>query len=233
MRRGFTLLELVVSIAMTALLLGTLSFAYKVGIDYVQRSPARFDAYQESGKVYAHLTSLLEHAYLSSSATDNTTYFVATSSSNQAGSVDTIVFTTLGRPPLRSFLYDTETNFETLHDTYGPQGGVEEAALSTVPVGGDAQGEGIFLREQDPPDTDITQGGQESLLIPDARDLFFEFWDGSQWATTWDTRSGQRRLPAAVRMTWQDADNNQVTRVIRLPNSDITSENPLQTGATQ
>jgi hypothetical protein len=75
----------------------------------------------------------------------------------------------------------------------------------------------------------LTQGGMESVLDADIESINFEFWDGLQWITEWDTQaSNTPRLPAAVRITYQRQDDaNDRFLVVRLKHSDITPDNPL------
>ncbi len=234
-RRAFTFVEFLVVIAMTAIILTALSGAYASAMDYVRRSPERLDAFQAETKIRRSLQRLTNQAYLSPEIDDLNSYFVATSASGSGTTVDTLVFTTLTSPE-GGFLRDEESDYETLAERFGPQGGITEVSLSTIAVGDEFEGEGLFVREQRPADGDITQGGQEYLLVPDARDVTFDFWDGLDWVTEWDTRANQRRLPAAVRISYYVGDNDVYeSRVFRLVNSDITSEDPLtiEGGGTQ
>ena len=96
-----------------------------------------------------------------------------------------------------------------------------------------AQVSGVIIREQHPADGDNTQGGTESVLDPDVTSLTYEFFDGSDWQPTWSTSNGTKRLPAAVRVTYQVKDeDSQRVLVIRLPNSDVTTDNPVTTTVT-
>jgi hypothetical protein len=126
------------------------------------------------------------------------------------------------------------SDFETLNDQYGPQGGVAEIQLSLTPVGQPASSDtGLFLREQRPADSDSSQGGNESLLMPNVTTIQFEFFDGLQWQETWDTiTSGSRRIPSAVRVTYQlTGEDQQRFIIVRLPFSDVTPTNPVTVGS--
>jgi hypothetical protein len=87
----------------------------------------------------------------------------------------------------------------------------------------------LFLREQRPADSDPTQGGEESLLNPDLRDIRFEFYDGSDWVDSWDSRNDQKgKLPSAVRVSYVlNSESLQRTFIIRLP---LSSSVPPSTG---
>ena len=128
---------------------------------------------------------------------------------------------------------DTTDDFETANQKFGPQGGVSEYTLSLSPTGQPTTDkQGLFLRVQTPADGDAKQGGNETLFMEGISTIQFEFWDGQQWLTTWDSVAVQtRRLPAAVRVTYRGA-NETTDRVIviRLPLSDVTATNPITQG---
>ena len=115
-------------------------------------------------------------------------------------------------------------------------GGPVEVSISTTAVGnptGNNQS-GLFERVQRPSDADATQGGTESLLTPDVDSIGFQFWDGAEWLTSWDTTStttGQlNRLPAAVEVTYvlkSDPTKTQKTFIVMIPESDVTALNPV------
>lgn len=235
MKRGFTLVELLVVMGMTLVLVGGMSAAYYQAVRYATNTPLRLEEYQERGKLEERLKTLFEQAYLTGIADDTLTYFTTNTAGGIAADTDTLTFTTLGVLPEGGFLgLRDERTQEELNEVYGPQGGVAEVSFSTVPVGEAAQGEGLFLRIQRPSDGDPSQGGRETLLIPNATGVYFEFFDGLDWIAEWDTRAGQARLPASVRLVYQLPDE-AVQRILtfRIIGSDITPTNPLteSTGA--
>ncbi len=58
--------------------------------------------------------------------------------------------------------------------------------------------------------------------------LEFSFFDGIDWIAEWDTFTGQRRLPAALQITYRlESEEYPRSMTIKLPHSDITPEDPL------
>jgi type II secretory pathway pseudopilin PulG len=229
-RAGISLLELLVVLVMLGFLTYALVYAFVGGLDFERRQVQRQSEQNPASRVERRITELLTHALLSESATDPTTYFVAAIEGDGKLGADRITFTTTA-PGLPLATQQSTDTFETQHTQQGPQGGVAEVSLSTIAVGEAGSNTGLFERLQRPADGDATQGGMESVLEPAVTAIGFEFYDGTQWVTDWDTlTSGTRRLPAAVRVSYTLAtDNTDQTHsfVVPIPTSDVDADNPV------
>jgi prepilin-type N-terminal cleavage/methylation domain-containing protein len=250
-RRGLTLIELMVALIMTAFVVLAATSAYSTGMKFEERSRASQELHENRLRLEERLRQLIQGIYVSSVETDATTYLLAeqTGTGSDATTADSLTFTTIS-DAVNATQLGLDTDFETLNRSMGTQGGVAEVAISLTPVGEQGQNlQGLFLRVQRPADGDPTQGGYESLLDDDVNSINFEFWDGEAWDPTWGTSglsgltgsaaevSGQngRRIPAAIRVTYtrtSDPNGNPVSFVVRLPQSDVTSQNPSIPGAT-
>ena len=228
-RAGLTLIELLVVMGVTVILIGSIALAYDAGIQFQQRVPEQDAVMRRQIQFEDRLRRIFEGAYLTTDETDLGAYFVTHSAGGDLSNPDTLVFTTLGLQPNSAFMRSEEMTFEESNERFGPQGGLAEVAFSMIPVGTAPVEDALFLRVQRPPDGDQTQGGFESALLENLQSFTFEFYDGLDWVTGWNTDTGQRRLPAAVRLRYtflDEADEHVLT--IRIPHSDITPENPLQ-----
>lgn len=149
-----------------------------------------------------------------------------------SGDADTLMFTVMGRPlPGNVLSADPNNDFETDNQTYGPQGGIAEYAISMTPVG-DSQGKtGVVLREQVPADQDATQGGWESIIEPDITNISFEFYDGNQWQSSWNTfAQTTRQLPAAIRVDYtMPGEAQDRVFIVGLAYTTVTPNNPATT----
>jgi type II secretory pathway component PulJ len=235
--RGITFLELIVAFAVTAIIVPGIVAAFIKGLTFQAHINAAAEAPKEIIGLEDKIKQLISGAMLTASTTDTNSYFVVDSSSgSQTGLGDTLVFTGFGeRTPGSVLSVDVNEDFETLNNDAGPWGGLEEVSISMTPAGQVGSLTGLFLREQRPPDSDITQGGFESLLDGNVQSISFECFDGTNWDSTWDTRTSTsaRRLPAAVRVTYvltQDP-NTQHVFIVRLPMSDVTPTNPVTTSS--
>jgi prepilin-type N-terminal cleavage/methylation domain-containing protein len=245
-RRGITLIELLLALTISSLVMAAAGTAYIAGTNTARTLGNGRDVVAKQALFEATLADLFRHAYIDTDAQNRYTFFQSgdaiTGSTTNAGATgqgsstdaNALVFTVLGRRLPATTLSSTD-DFETNNSKFGPVGGVTEVELSTTPIGDGANGQqGLFLREQTPSDGDPSQGGEESLLNPDVETISFEYFDGTDWQTTWDTSTmGTRRLPSAVRVTYKLRDESQ-DRVLTfsLPASDVTPDNPVTQGAT-
>ena len=232
MRRGFTLMELLVSAVIVAILTIALSTAFGYGVSYQGRAEASRAAETERSQFEDRVRSLLQEAIMSTDATDTTVYFLA--GTDAAGAEDRLTFTTIV-PRIPGAQLASQDDFEIQNQNFGPQGGAEEVSIGLSPIGQTNQTSGLFLREQRPADGDSTQGGTETNLEPNITSIQWEFFDGLNWQVTWDTSLTLRRIPSAVRVTYRlDGDDNDHVFIVRLLKSDVTPENPItqDTGTT-
>ncbi|HWD37547.1 MAG TPA: prepilin-type N-terminal cleavage/methylation domain-containing protein [Fimbriimonas sp.] len=266
MRRGLTLLELLISLTVVVVVLATAMRALNSALRFNSTMRSDRDKVAERTHFEDTIIDLLHHAWVSSSTTDENSYFVgeapsanvvrpttggagagagATTNNNttNTGGVsigsgtgaystpNVMVFTATGLPLAPAYLASND-DFETQNQNFGPQGGPTEVEISQSPVGSSATGKtGLFLRTQVPADNDPTQGGSEQLITPNLSQIGFEFFDGAQWAQSWDSRlqtPAPGRLPAAVRVTYRfTGDTYDHVFVVRIPASDVTYQDPV------
>jgi len=226
MRSGLTLVELLVSLAITVILVFSLTIAHNAGVRFQERTLGAVSRFQLIHRFENDLQSRFRTAYLTADATDQQSYFVASASGGDLATVDTVTFTTLG-DPIPGAAVASQDELPDRIAKLGPQGGPSEIAFSTAVIGEGTEG-GLLLRVQKPSDGDPTQGGRQSTFAAEVAPVSWEFWDGTVWQTQWDTLAQSRRLPAAVRLTyrWGQEDFDRVV-TCPLQNSDVTPENPV------
>ena len=219
-----TLLELLVSVVLMAILALALSQAFRSGIDFERAQNRRQLSVTNNSAIEDKLTRLIEGAYLSEdTATDTATYFYGTAEGDAELGADRLTFTTTA-PSLSLAVQSSTDDFETSHENFGPVGGISEVSLSTTAVGDAGQSAGLFERLQQPADGDEAQGGEEFTLSDRIAKIGFAFFNGVDWVTTWDsvtTTAG--RLPAAVRVSYtlaSDSSGAVHKFTVPLPTSD-------------
>lgn len=232
-------MELLVAITIVGIVGAALSQAFVVGIDYGRKMDETRGVEDRRHLFEERLRYLLQSAWMSADETDPYSYFVASVGGSAAagggntggGDADTLTFTAAQLRPSYPYL-NSQDDFETLNESYGPQGGTTEVAVSMAPYG-DAGGQtGLFLRQQRPADGDPTQGGYEELFDAEVESIRFEFYDGQQWVTDWDSGvAGEHRLPASIRIYYQVlGETAERSFVVKLPLSDVTPDNPAGAG---
>lgn len=230
-RRGLTLIEMMVSLVMVGILSVALFRAYSFGINFPARAEQSRGIHRERQNFEDRIKELLQGATLTENWTDQTYYFLA--GIDASGEADRISFTAASQK-VPEYVVQSQDDFETLNGRYGTQGGTAEISIGTTPVGDGGAQRGLYIRTQRPADGDPDQGGTEEALEVPLQSISFEFYDGATWLTEWNTLDGVARLPAAVRVTYQfEEDQDTKSFVVRLPNSDVTADNPFDPNATQ
>lgn len=238
-RRGITLIELMTALVIGVFVVFGLSIAFSSAVRYQTEVAPRRQAVLQEFAIENQLRALIENAYIDNSLDSAHTFFIGRndpSGSSALGSGEAateLMFTVAGSHLPGGALASVGDTFEDRNERLGPVGGVTERRIGLTPIGDAGNLTGAFLRHQTPSDDDPEQGGYESLLDERITSLSFEFWDGLDWQPDWDTETGERRLPAAVRITYTLAEDEDTFRtfVVRVLGSDITASNPLGTTA--
>lgn len=246
---GLTLLELVVTLVMSAVLMSAIAYAYAAMVDTKRTNDSREATVDRSDMMEREVTTLLQGARISSltDASTNianppTTYFQAVNDGGQSasGGADRITFTTTA-PGIPDASMYSQDDFETQQTNIGPVGGLAEVSLGTTAVGNPNGREGLFERIQRPSDGDPTQGGTEWDLDDQVDTIGFQFWDGTEWISTWDTTTQTATatqpiaIPQAVQVTYtlkNDPSATQHLFVVTIPSSTVTAQNPFTSGGT-
>jgi prepilin-type N-terminal cleavage/methylation domain-containing protein len=241
LKRGYTILEFLVAAAILGLIAAATARAVSASLNFDSQLARSRDSVARSDAFEQRLRSLLALAHLSPDAAATDSFFIGSagqpgsggslSSGSSTGDADTLTFTWSGSR-LSGAAVSTEEDFETQNSRLGPQGGVAESTLSTTAFGDAGGRSGLFLRTQRPADGDPSQGGKETVFDTNIQSTKYEFFDGTDWQTVWDTRTqGTKRLPAAVRVTYRfsDEETDHII-VVRLPESDVTTDNPVTSG---
>ena len=233
---GLTLIELLVAMGIGGIVVAASAVAFRAGVDHLYFSQRVLQTEQSKSDWTSGLRQSLSCASLSADANDTKTFFIASSDEASSDLGATRITFTSSYSYIPGGSLSAELTFDDVHDTYGPLGGLAEYSYGTVATGDAGNAAGMFERIQRPVDADPLQGGFESLVSADVSEIGFQFWDGSEWLSEWDTRSGTRRLPAAVKVQYRltDESTDQLHQfVVIIPNSDVTASNPMTQGASQ
>jgi type II secretory pathway pseudopilin PulG len=233
-----SLLELLIGIAIVAIVLTTAARAFSLGLNFDLQSQVTRNAYSQRVRFEDRMTALIRGAnlhgagdyFISPIPLTDVVQQVPLDDGLGSGSMS-LVFT--GNQQLQpKVLNASGLDFPTMNTRYGAWGAAVETAFSLTPVG-NAQGRtGLFLRMQCPADSDPTQGGTEGLISDKVQDIRFQFFDGTQWTSTWDSGKTEKgKLPQKVQIQYLFVGDDQPhTFFVRLPLYDST---PPSTSSTQ
>lgn len=233
---GLTLLEVLVAMGIGGIVVAASAVAFRAGVDHLNFSQRILAAEQSKSDWTSGMRQTISCALLSTDTNDTKSFFIASSDDASSDLGATRLTFTSAYASIPGGSLDSALTFDDVHDTYGPLGGLAEVSYSTVAIGDAGTSTGMFERIQRPVDADPLQGGLESLVNADVSEIGFQFWDGAEWLTEWDSRTGSRRLPAAVRVQYRltsEPSDQLHTFVIVVPTSDVTASNPVTQGAAQ
>jgi type II secretion system protein J len=180
--KGFTLLELVLSVAITAIVLLTVYSSFQLCAKAGSKAKSRIN--RDAAKILTQLSRDLRSAYLPEKKSSILKF------SGSSTRMNFISVVPLGHNFSASGGYDLrEVGY------YLGQGDYEQAG-------------GLIYRVDLTPDDDISKGGEHQQLSGLARSLKFSYYDGRLWQEVWNSTE---QLPQAVRVSieFQPAAKNQ------------------------
>ena|GEM_PF-990653 len=233
--RGVSLVEMLTAIVIATLVMTSLSRTVVAGINFQKNGETARIAEARRVAFEDHLKAIIEgavlytpdHFFISPIPNNVSAPVTDTSGITLAEGSDSLVLTSVPTTMPGAFLHSTDTVFEDLNQRFGPLAGPAEIGLSTTPVGEAGLAQGLFLRTQTPPDSDPTQGGTETLMMDRLQAIRFQFYDGTQWDDSWDTRNGNKgQLPMAVKVTYYLLNDPMThTILVRVPMGTTASSN--------
>lgn len=217
MRRGFSLIELMISLLIVSVAMWAVVNAYAGAISFERHVSDATARERDIRQIEDELRRLLSGATIG--GTNGVFVSPIPLTSGRSNRSSGLVCTTWSIAPPSRYLQDQDQQFADLNQRFGPQGGQTEVAISMDPVGNVPQQTGLYVRTQRPADSDLTQGGTQEILSDKVRDLRFEFYDGSDWQTTWDSRDANKgKMPTAIRVGYLYGDEKGYRMIIvRLP----------------
>lgn len=198
-RRGFTLMEVVIAIAITAFIGVVIGVSFNTTIANKEVIETQSEHYRMLRAAMNRMTREISAAYVSDrydpkryrDAYDRPTNFV--------GTRDKLLFTTLAHQRL----YADAKESDQMIVEYQVKNSPDPKAKGRNDL---VRREKVILEER------MERGGNEDSLFEGAKKIEFQYWNSErkQWEDEWDTRRAERKtiLPTRVKITLIANDEN-------------------------
>lgn len=189
--RGFTLLEVVIAVAVTAMMGGLIAAAFQSGYRTKELVEDEADRYRSLRTATDRMVREISAAFVSDhydlkrfrDQNDRPTNFV--------GTRDRLLFTSMAHQRLYSDAKESD------------QMVVEYFTKSATAPGGKSRTD-LVRRENPSLDERMDRGGHEDVLVEGVKRIDFAYWDSEKkdWVEEWDTRRLEKKsiLPVRVRI---------------------------------
>ncbi len=201
MRRapGFTLLEVVIAVAITAMMGGLIAAAFQSGYRAKELVEAEQDRYRALRTGTDRMVREISGAFVSDHYDTRRYRDQNDRPTNFIGTRDRLLFTTMAHQRLYSDAKESD------------QMVVEYYAKSTPAPGGQSR-MNLIRREDSLLDDRLDRGGTEDVLVESIKRIDFAYWDSDKkdWVDEWDTRRIEKKsiLPVRVRISISALDEN-------------------------
>ncbi len=198
-RRGFTLIEVVIAVAMTAFIGVTIGVTFQTTIQNKEIIESQAERYRMLRTAMNRMVREIGAAYVSDrydpkryrDAFDRPTNFI--------GTRDKLVFSTLSHQRL----YADAKESDQMIVEYSIKSAPDSKAKGRQDL---VRRQNVILEER------MERGGSEDSLFEGARKIEFQYWntERKQWEDEWDTRRADRKslLPTRVKITLSTLDEN-------------------------
>ncbi|HXX29596.1 MAG TPA: type II secretion system protein GspJ [Myxococcaceae bacterium] len=200
-RRGFTLVEILVAVAITAMIGGVVAAAFTSAFRAKELVESEAERYRGLRVALERMVREIGAAYVSDrydlrryrDQNDRPTNFI--------GAADRLLFTSLAHQRLYTDAKESDQM-------------VVEYTVKTSSAPG-ARGRQDLMRRENPNlygDDRMERGGTEDVLLEDVKRLELSYWDSDKkdWVKEWDTRRLEKKsiLPTRVRIVVVRADED-------------------------
>ncbi|WP_338867454.1 type II secretion system protein GspJ [Myxococcus stipitatus] len=190
--RGFTLMEVMVAVAITALMGTVVAMAFQTGITAKETVEADADHYRQLRVAMNRMSREIGSAYVSDRYDTKRFRDQQDRPTNFIGEGDRLLFTTFAHQRLYT---DVKESDQAVVEYF-------------VEPSDDRKAKGrMDLKRRENPNVDdrMDRGGTTDVLLEGVKKLEFEYWnsDKKEWDDEWDTRRTEQKsiLPTRVRMT--------------------------------
>lgn len=198
-RRGFTLLEIMIAVAITALMGAMVSMAFQTGFNAKEVVETEADHYRMLRAAMNRMSREIGSAFVSDRYDGSRFRDQNDRPTNFIGESDSLTFTTFAHQRLYTDAKESDQ-------------AVVEYSLRTSTERG-ANGRMDLMRRENPNIGErMDRGGSTDVLFEGVKKVEFAYWDSErkEWEDEWDTRRTEKKsiLPTRVRITLVALDEN-------------------------
>lgn len=197
--RGFTLMEVVIAIAITAFIGVVIGVSFNTTIANKDVIEAQAEHYRMLRAAMNRMTREISAAYVSDRYDSKRYRDAYDRPTNFVGTRDKLLFTTLAHQRL----YADAKESDQMVVEYQVKSSVDPKAKGRNDL---VRREKVILEER------MERGGTEDALFEGAKKIEFQYWNSErkQWDDEWDTRRTERKtiLPTRVKITLFAVDEN-------------------------
>jgi general secretion pathway protein J len=200
-RRGFTLLEVIVAVAITAMIGATIAVAFNTGFKAKEIVETEAEQYRGLRTTMDRMVREIGAAFVSDRYDSRRYRDQNDRPTNFIGARDKLIFTSLAHQRL----YADAKESDQMVVAY-------EVRTSTKKG---SRGQQDLMRRENPNlygEDRMERGGVEDVLLENVKRVEFSYWDSDQkdWVNEWDTRKIEKKsiLPVRVRIALIRADES-------------------------
>lgn len=197
--RGFTLMEVMIAVAITALMGGLIASSFNTSFKAKEIIEGEAERYRMLRTAMNRMSREIGAAFVSDRYDLKRYRDSYARPTNFIGDRDRLLFTSLAHERLYTDAKESDQM-------------VVEYTLKTSTERGASGRRDLMRRENPILDERMDRGGTEDVLFEGAQRLEFAYWDSDKkdWVNEWDTRRPERKsiLPTRVRITLYAMDEN-------------------------
>ncbi|MBL8957642.1 MAG: prepilin-type N-terminal cleavage/methylation domain-containing protein [Myxococcaceae bacterium] len=191
-KHGFTLLEIVIAVAVTAFIGLTLSFAFNSTAGTKEIMESQAERYRMLRTAMNRMEREISAAFISDRYDAKRYRDAFDRPSNFIGTREKLLFTSLAHQRLYADAKESDQM-------------VVEYQIKPSTEKGRRSRNDLFRREKPLLEERMDRGGNEDVLFEGAKKVEFQYWDTEkkQWVDEWDTRRAEKKgiLPTRVKFT--------------------------------
>ncbi len=173
-RNGFTLVEILIAVAIVSLILTIIYASYASSIDTMNYTRKKMDAFSMVRLTLSRMNDEITSSFFSEDSED-------VMFAGEEGKIDFISSS-------HERIFKDSKEYDLVEIGYFTEPEEEGKNLS------------LWRREDGTPDDDVLEGGEKENLIEGLEGLEFKYYDGEEWRDEWDSKE-ESCLPQAVKVT--------------------------------